>query len=171
MVRRDSSVANLGDYLPEDPAGAAVLAEAMAEKYAEVWEKAHGNQDTPDRARRPGGLGYPDGSARANEQVRCKTTPETNSGLFEPEGSSSPPSETTETRTELHQLECREALVKYNASADHPNVDDMIIRGGGYPHGALSAHDGRRSLLMIILRVRQFQFTPARGGRHRPTGL
>ena len=36
-----SLAANLGDYLPEDPESAAVLAEAMAEKYAEEWEKAH----------------------------------------------------------------------------------------------------------------------------------
>jgi len=35
--------ANLASYLPEDPESATVLAEAMAEKYAETWEAARGD--------------------------------------------------------------------------------------------------------------------------------
>lgn len=34
--------ANLASYLPEDPESATVLAEAMAEKYAQAWEAARG---------------------------------------------------------------------------------------------------------------------------------
>ena len=34
--------ANLGSYLPDDPAGASVLAEAIAERYGEAWKAARG---------------------------------------------------------------------------------------------------------------------------------
>lgn len=46
--------ANIGDYLPDDPAGAMVLAAAMAERYGEAWEAAR-RADSHAEARRGGG--------------------------------------------------------------------------------------------------------------------
>jgi hypothetical protein len=46
--------ANIDDYLPDDPAGAMVLAEAMAERYGEAWEAAR-RDDSHAEARRGGG--------------------------------------------------------------------------------------------------------------------
>ena len=65
--------ANLGAYLPEDPESATVLAEAMAERYGEVWEKAR--KEAQSR-----------GEGLANEQPRGETKPGTNSGSFAPAG-------------------------------------------------------------------------------------
>ena len=57
--------ANLASYLPEDPESATVLAEAMAEKYGEVWEKAHAE------ARRRGELA--NSECRAKDPAHCPT--------------------------------------------------------------------------------------------------
>ena len=100
--------ANLASYLPEDPESATVLAEAMAEKYAQAWEAARGGS----AASAPSDAGLANSECRAKDPAHCPThgTPEKKDG-----GTSGSPSETTEDTDGTKKEEPKNADSGYTA--------------------------------------------------------
>lgn len=122
-----------------EPEMAAVLEEEMARAFAEgLGGGGGGDEATKGRGDEGGGLDDLEtldllgnrGLAMANEQMRGKTSPESNAGSFAPEGTGGAGDggkdvSAPENQTEKRQRECREALEVYKASNDHPSADDV----------------------------------------------
>ena len=107
-------LADLPNLIPDDPALAAVIAEEMAKEFASVASDSSG--------------------ATENEEPECVfqfiNDDRQKDGRFDMKGSGDKTkgaSDTdVETGLERRRRTCQEALDRYNASTDHPNVDDIV---------------------------------------------
>jgi phage gp29-like protein len=95
--------------LPEDPAMAAVIAEAMAAEFGKTGNGVTGN-----------------GEGLSNEVLWLVNEDRKENGQFDFKGSGNKTSGKSETPREKHQRICRETLDAYKASKDHATADDVI---------------------------------------------
>ena len=125
--------ANLASYLPEDPESATVLAEAMAEKYAEAWEAARGE------AQRHGELANST-DANGNEHAEKGSS---NGGRFvkKGDGASGTPSETTE-KAKIRSVKSSPKADQQARDCGYADVKDMMAQAANVPAERVTAIQG-----------------------------
>lgn len=128
--------ANLASYLPEDPESATVLAEAMAEKYGEVWEMAHAEAQ---RGRERGELANST-DANGNEHAEKGSS---NGGRFvkKGDGASGTPSETTE-KAKIRSVKSSPKADQQARDCGYADVKDMMAQAANVPAERVTAIQG-----------------------------